>query len=463
MNSSSDRIKEVVGLAKESGAVIIRFQVAESSLVLRTMASHIDSLEESIRNGIGISKSVTTMNALSGLAEGSMYGPESSEFRIIPDLDTYAPLPFQPGCARLISELHHIDLTPYEGDSRVFLKRALSQLDALGLEAQVAFEAEFFVLRREGDRYVPNSSPVGIEGFIGDEGYDNANEYLQELFRCLSLMNVRVARLKKESGPAQLEVILQHTTPVKAADDLLTLRDAAKGVAARMGLIATFLPKPLPQEGPSGLHIHLSLRDKKTGKNVFFDPRDKRKAGFSKLGYSFIAGILGHVKGMMPVAAPIPNSYKRLFPSDVWVPVNITYGYDNRSVNVRIPSRGSNDPKGTSSRVEFRVSDGTANPYLLLGLMILAGLDGVKRNLDPGEPFNENAYKLTPETRKARGIATLPGDLGEAIAAMEADPFIRKALGDKIYDQYLCARKSDWGAYCRVVSPWEIDAFIQSF
>jgi len=460
---SSERIKEIVKSAREDGVRLVRFQLSESSLAMRAMSSHVDSLEESIRNGIGISKSVVSMNAISGLAPGGLYGPESSEFRMLPDLDTYAPLPFEQGSARFITELHNLDLTPYEGDSRVFLRRVLAHLDSLGYEAQVAFEAEFFLLKKEGNRYVPNTPSYGIEGFIGDEGYDNANDYLQELLRCLSLMNVRVARMKKESGPAQLELILQHTAPLKAADDFVTLRDAAKGVARNMGLIATFLPKPLNEEGPSGLHVHLSLREKKTGKNVFFEPKDRRKAEFSKFGYSFIGGILGHVRAMMPVAAPLPNSYKRLFPSDVWVPVNVTYGYDNRSVNVRIPSRGANDPKGTSSRIEFRVSDGTANPYLILGLIILAGLDGVNRGVDPGEPFNENAYLLTEETRGKRGIEVLPGDLGEAIDAMEQDPFIRKSLGDKIYHQYLMARKSDWAAYCRVVSPWEIESFIQAF
>jgi glutamine synthetase len=130
---------------------------------------------------------------------------------------------------------------------------------------------------------------------------------------------------------------------------------------------------------------------------------------------------------------------------------------------VRVPSRGANDPKGDSSRIEFRVSDGTANPYLLLGMIILAGLDGVKRNLDPGEPFNENAYTLTPESRKQRRIEVLPGDLGEAISAMEEDHFVRRALGPKIYGQYALARRSEWDAYRRVVSPWEVDSFIQSF
>ncbi|MGA2665332.1 MAG: glutamine synthetase family protein [Nitrososphaerales archaeon] len=461
MSASRDRIKEIVRSAKESGVTMVRFQFVESPLVTTAMASHVDSLEESITNGIGVSRSVVILNAFGGVAAGSLYGPESSEFRIVPDLETYAPLPFLRGCARFIAELRNVDMTPYDGDARVFLKSALAQLDGSGYEAEVAFEPEFFVLRRDGGRYVPNKIPHGNEAFTGDEGLDNANEYLQELLQALSEMGVRVARVKKEAAAAQLEVILEHNKPVKAADDLVTLRDAAKGVAAKLGLVATFLPKPLQEEGPSGLHIHLSLREKRSGKNVFFDPKDARKAEFSELGYGFIGGILDHIHGMMPVACPLPNSYKRLAPSDVWVPVNVTYGFDNRSVSVRIPSR-VNDPKGASSRIEFRVSDPAANPYLILGLVILAGLDGVKRGLDPGEPFNENAYALTAKDRAERGIATLPSNLGEAIAAMERDPFIRRSLGATIYDQYLAARRSEWDAYSRVVSAWEVDAFIAS-
>jgi len=130
-------------------------------------------------------------------------------------------------------------------------------------------------------------------------------------------------------------------------------------------------------------------------------------------------------------------------------------------VAIRIPSR-VNDPHGTSSRLEFRVSDGTANPYLILGMVILSGIDGLKRTLDPGEPFNEDAYQLTAGDRERRGIEVLPGTLGDAIAEMKRDPFIRKSLGDAIHDMYVKARESEWNAFCRTVTPWEIDNFIQS-
>ncbi len=458
---SQNRIRDLAKTAKENGINVVRFQFVDTSLVLKAMVSHIDSLEENARNGIGIGRGAAAMNALSGVAPGSLYGPHSSEFRIVPDIETYAPLPFARGSARFISELHDLDMKPYPGDSRVFLKRALQELDRLGYVPEVAFESEFFLLHREGGVFVPNTAGYGTEGFIGNEGYNSANEFVQELFPSLSQMNVSVSRLKKESGPGQIEVILNHTNAVKAADDFLTLRDAVKGLAQKMGFVATFLPKPLQNEGPSGLHVHLSLKDKRSGKNVFFDPKDRRKLEYSKLGYNFIGGILDHIKGMMPIAAPIPNSYKRLFPSDVWVPVNVTYGFDNRSVAIRIPSR-VHDPHGASSRLEFRVPDGTANPYLILGLMILAGLDGIKKGSDPGEPFNEDAYQLTANERERRGIEVLPTNLGEAIAEMKKDPFVRRALGDVIHDQYVKARESEWNTYSKTVTPWEIDSFIQS-
>ena len=458
---SQNRIKEIARTAKENGINVVRFQFVDTSLVLKAMVSHVDSLEENARNGIGIGRGAASMNAMSGVAPGSLYGPHSSEFRIVPDLGTYAPLPFARGSARFISELHDLDMKPYQGDSRVFLKRAIRELDKLGYVPEVAFESEFFLLHKEGNAFAPNTAGFGTEGFIGNEGYNTANEFVQELFPCLSQMNVSVSRLKKESGPGQIEVILNHTNAVKAADDLVTLRDAAKGLAHKMGFVATFLPKPLQNEGPSGLHIHLSVRDKRSGKNAFFDPKDRRKLAFSKLGYSFIAGIMEHIKGMMPLAAPVPNSYRRLFPSDVWVPINVTYGYDNRSVAIRIPSR-ANDPQGNSTRLEFRVPDGTANPYLILGMVILAGLDGVKRGGDPGEPFNEDAYQLTASDRERRGIEVLPTNLGEAIKEMKRDRFIRKALGDVIHDQYVKARESEWNTFSRTVTPWEIESFIQS-
>jgi glutamine synthetase len=426
------------------------------------MVSHANFLEENMRGGIGIGRGALAMNDTSGAAPGSLYGPESSEFRIVPDLDTYAPLPFVLGSARLISELCDVNLKPYEGDSRYFLRKAIAAAEKAGYSPRVACESEFYLVRKEGDHYVPNTAGYGIEGFIGDEGYDAANEYVQSLFQSLAQMSVSVERLKKESGPAQVEVILRYAEALKAADDFVTLRDAAKGVASKMGLIATFLPKLFQSEGPSGLHVHFSLTEKKTGKNFFFEPKDGRGIQLSDVGYQFIGGVMKHMKGLMPIAAPIPNSYKRFVPSEVWCPVNLTYGHDNRSVAIRVPSR-SNDPSGKGARCEFRVSDPTANPYLLIGMLILAGLDGIKRGLDPGEPMNDDAYKLTPQQLQDKGIESIPATLGDALAATRSDTFIKDSMGDLLYRQYMAARESDWNNYCKVVTPWEIDNFILSF
>lgn len=458
---SQSRLVEILQYVGDNKVQLVRFQYLETSLVLRAMVSHANFLEESLRGGIGIGRGALSMNATSGGSPGSLYGPESSEFRIVPDLDTFAPLPFAPGSARLISELCDVNLKHYEGDSRYFLRKAVAAAEKAGYSPRVACESEFYLVRKEGDHYVPNTLGYGIEGFIGDEGYDAANDYVQGLFQTLGQMNVQVERLKKESGPAQIEVILRHAEALKAADDFVTLRDAAKGVASKRGLIATFLPKLFQNEGPSGLHIHISLLEKKSGKNFFFDQKDKRGMQLSEIGYQFIGGIMNHMKGLMPIAAPIPNSYKRFVPSEVWCPINMTYGYDNRSVAIRVPSR-SNDPEGRGVRCEFRVSDPTANPYLLIGMLILAGLDGIKRALDPGEPMNDDAYKLTPQVLHDRGIESIPPTLGEALAGTRSDSFIKDSMGDLLYRQYMAARESDWSNYCKLVTPWEIDNFILS-
>jgi len=451
------RVREII----ESNKIkTVRFQWLSVDLILRSMVTHVDSLEESVANGIGINKAVACLNALSQLVPGSPFGPESGEWRIVPDLRTFAPIPHAQGSARFLSELCDTDLRPYEGDTRYFLRRVIRRVEELGYSARVACESEFYLLRRSGGQLVPYGGMDRNEGFVEDEGLDSTNEYLQELIRELEMMNVQVERIKKEAATSQIEVIIRHAEPLKAADDFVTLRHVARGLAGKMGLAATFLPKPFQGLAGNGLHVHLSLQDAKSGKNLFNDSSDRRGLNLSELGYHFVAGILAHMRGLTAIASPLPNSYKRLIPSYSWAPTTLTYGGDNRSVALRVPSMPKN---AHASRVEFRVADPTANPYLLIGALMLAGLDGVERGLDPGEPISFDVLKLSEEALSKQSIERLPRTMEEAVSEFRRDGFLRHAIGETLTDLYCKARESESQIHRTIVTPWEVNSFIASF
>ncbi|MFQ5951506.1 MAG: glutamine synthetase family protein [Candidatus Geothermarchaeales archaeon] len=442
---------------------LIRFQYVAPDLKSRAMVTHADFLGESLEHGIGLAKGAFSLNAIDLPVSEPDYAAESSEFRIVPDMDTFAELPYTARSGRFISELQYSNKRTAEIDPRVFLKQILRKAEREGYLISSACEAEFYLLQQnEGGEIIPVTGGDFADYYVESRSYDLMNDYVQELIQSLSTMGTKVERLKKEYGPSQIELILRYSDPVKSADDLVTLRDAAKAIAANRRLMATFLAKPFQDGATNGMHQHISLYEKRGKRNVFHDARDKKGFGLSETGYHFIGGIMKHIKEMTALAAPLPNSYKRLVPSLAWAPSTATYGYDNRGVAVRIPSI----PKGTSassSRVEYRVPDPTANPYLTLGVAIAAGLEGIKKGTDPGENIVEDPNTLPPAKLRERGIGYLPRTLGEAIEEMRKSTFLRKTLGDLLFEVYLKHRESEWQIYRERVTDWEVKAYVGAF
>jgi glutamine synthetase len=326
----------------------------------------------------------------------------------------------------------------------------------------VACESEFYLLRREAGKLAPFSGEELGDQFCETRGYDVLNDYVHELVRSLEMMSVQVQGLKKEYSPSQIEVILRYADALKAADGFVTLREAAKGIAANRGLLASFLPKPFETMASCGLHLHVSLFERDSGKNAFFDAKDTRSAGLSKLGYHFIGGIMRHVKAMTALTSPLPNSYKRLIPSPAWAPAYVCYGYDNRAAAIRIPSRPHENPDA-AARIEFRVPDPTANPYLAIGITLAAGMVGVRERLDPGQPLEKDPTKLSQAELRNRHIEELPSTLGDALREMDDDPFVRQSLGDVLYAEYSKARQYEWRVFREKLTEWEVRTYIGSF
>jgi glutamine synthetase len=441
---------------KEKGINFVQFQWCGVDGPIRCKVSHSNFLDSYLKSGIGIAAAIDAINLLDHLVHGSLYGPESSEFRIIPDLSTFSEIPYIAGNARFICDLYDVNMQPSATDPRTFLKKMLKKAEDSGYAVMAACEAEFTLFRRENGKI----APLFVEKYGAPNALVLASDLLTEIINSLTAMNVKVERLLKEYGPSQFEIQMRYSDALKAADDMLTLRTVAKGVASKHGLEATFLPKPTPYIG-NGMHLHLSLWDLEKKRNLFYSSEDSRGLGMSELGYSFIAGILKHSKALCALVAPLVNSYKRLL-DGVWAPSRVFYAGDHRDAAVRVPSLSS-PSDSNSMRIEYRVPDSAANPYLALGATIAAGLDGIESKLDPGEPIRDRIFELSEAEREKLGVGPatfLPRTLGEALLEMRRSQFLKDTLGERLFEQYLMNRVGEWKEFREHITDWEIYNFI---
>ena len=283
----------------------------------------------------------------------------------------------------------------------------------------------------------------------------HASAILDEITSSLRKVGIDVYQIDHEDGNGQFEVNFTYADVLKTADNLVFFKMAASEIARKHGVIATFMPKPFSNRTGTGTHFHISMGNRKTA-NLFYDKNDKRGLSLSKMGYQFLAGILKHARALTAICAPTINSYKRLvvgrsLSGATWAPAYITYGDNNRTACVRIPG----------GRIEMRLPDGSTNPYLAGAAILAAGLDGIERGLDPGEPINENLYAFTPEQLKRRKIGLLPQNLAEAIDALEADDVVKAGIGTDLAREFIDIKRMEWTEYCRHVSTWETTRYLE--
>lgn len=448
---------EILKIVEDRKIKFVKFLWVGLDSIPRAMVTHVDFLKESMKSGIGITRGMQSFNALDHLVQNGGFGAESSEYRLIPDLDTFSHVPYATGLARLICELWEPDMTPSVTDGRYYLRRIIEETKKLGYKPMASSELEFYILKQDGDKILPYVS----ERLGTSLSYDLINELMQECEVCLSAMGVRLERLKKEYGHSQVEPTIRYADALKAADDEISLRDVVKGVAAKHGLFVSLMPKPFKGMAGSGKHLHISLFEAEGNRNVLYDKNDKRKCNLSEIGHYFVGGLLKHMKAITVFGAPISNSYKRLLPGS-WSPAHVCYGFDNRAAAIRIPSLIP--PKeGQGQRVEYRVPDPTASPYLALGTALAAGLDGIRNKIDPGEPLTLDPAKLSDKELGERGIEYLPRTLGEAIAEARKDPFVKESLGEPLFEEYLKVRESEWVAYREQITDWEVANYLTTF
>lgn len=429
--------EDVFRQAARERIALTRFLYVDHGGIVRGKAASTWRLAERVESGIGHTRAMMAMSMMDELAPVEEMGPVG-EVRIKPDPSTFVALPYAPGAAAMLADQVNLDGSPWGGCARTFLKEAIAELSGMGYELQASFEPEFSLGRYDGASFTPNDESLCYSA----TGFHLAHDYTIDLVDALIRQGLEVEHYYPELGHGQQEVPIRYATALRAADNHVLLRETVRAVAIRHGLWATFAPKPLPMQAGNGAHLHASLWA--GGANAFADPSGLY--GLSSLGYRFIGGVLAHLPGLVALTCGSVNSYRRLRPSS-WAGAYACYGPDNREAAVRVCS-----PVGTcgSVNLELKPIDSTGNPYLALGAFIHAGIDGIRRSLDPGEPVladpatlsGASPRGLAPDSRAGVPVR-LPASLGEALDALSADSVLMPALGPVRSAAYLAVKRSE--------------------
>jgi glutamine synthetase len=385
-------------------------------------------------------------------------GPHAPDFMGVGDANTISAVNWMPGYARIACD-GHVKGKPYSFCSRVAMKRQLARLEERGYTLYTGIEPEFMLLRRDANGALkPFDSTDELEKPCYDyKGLARASAILDDLTRHLRAVGIDVYQIDHEDANGQFEVNFTYADALRTADNLIYFKMALSEIARKHDVVASFMPKPFSDRTGTGAHFHISMGAEGT-KNVFLDESDPRELGLSQVGYWFLGGLLAHAPALAAICAPTVNSYKRLvvgraLSGATWAPAYIAYGNNNRTACVRIPY----------GRIEMRLPDGSMNPYLATAAIAAAGLDGIDRKLDPGEPLNVNLYELSLQEIRDRGIGLLPQSLKEAVDALEADEVVRTGIGPELAREFIQLKRMEWVEYSRHVSDWETRRYLEMF
>ena len=416
-------IEDVVARAQDDGVRLIRFLYCDPSGVIRGKNVHIDRLADRMREGVGLTRAQNAVNMLEAFVHVEGMEPVG-EIRVVPDPSTYTVLPWVERTAGLLSDQVGHDGLDWGGCTRGFLKRAISAADTAGIRVMASFENEFYLAEERDGRVDPwANGPV-----YSSAGMDRAAAVMIDIVDALEAQDLEVEQAINEYGPGQQEIAVRYTDALRAADNQLKFRDAVRGTTeTRHGLIASFAPKPFADGIGSGAHIHFSLWSTDESTNLLYGA-DVGQRLLSDLGRHFVAGVMAHLPALVALTCPSFNSYDRLRP-DAWAGSTVSWGLDNRECAVRVasPFRGR---EAESTNVELKACDPSCNPYLALGGLIYAGLDGVSRGLEPPEPARLNPSRMNEAERRRHGITALPSSLRQSLALLQSDPILYPELGD---------------------------------
>ena len=437
--------EDILAMVEENGVKFIRLQFTDILGTLKNVAITDRQLEKALNNQCMFDGS--SINGFVRVEESDMY--------LRPDLDTFVIFPWRPQqgkVARLICDVYMPDGTPFEGDPRYILKKAINKAEAMGYTMNVGPECEFFLFEVDNDGNP--TLKTNDKGSYFDLGpIDLGENARRDMTLALEDMGFEIETSHHEVAAGQNEIDFKYADALVTADNVTTFKYVVKSIAQRHGLYATFMPKPLHGVNGSGMHVNISLI--KDGKNAFYNEEDQ--LGLSFVAYNFIAGVLKHIKEICPITNPLVNSYKRLVP-DYEAPVYIAWSAKNRSPLIRVPSA-----RGEGTRIELRSPDPSSNPYLVLACLLLAGLEGIKYNLEPPKCVDKNIFDLNREERKRENIESLPESLHEAIAYMQKSDLVKEALGKNTFEYYIKAKEVEWDNYRTQVHQWEINSYLSKY
>ncbi len=437
--------EDVLRIVREGDIEFVRMQFADIFGQLKNVAITKSQIEKALDNKIAIDGS--SIEGFTRINESDQY--------LYPDLNSFRVIPWHPHngkVARLICDVYNPNGTPFIGDPRGVLKRVLNRAAGMGYTFNVGPECEFFLF--ETDEKGRPTTKTSDEASYFDLGpLDHGQVTRREVCLALEAMDFEIEASHHENAAGQHEIDFKYAEAMHAADNIMTFKLAVKSIAQKNGLHATFMPKPIFGIAGSGMHINMSLfRD---GKNVFFDEKDERK--LSKEAYSFIAGLLYHIKGICALTNPLINSYKRLVPG-FEAPCYVAWSASNRSALVRVPSA-----RGQSTRVELRCPDPSCNPYLALAVCLAAGLDGIEKGMMPPKEITENIFDMDMQTRLEHGITGLPKSLEEAISCLKQNKLLMDTLGEHVSTQYILGKQAEIHEYNTRVSSWEISKYMIAY
>ncbi len=438
----------VLRTVEERGVRLIRLWFTDVLGQLKSVAITPAELENGFEEGMWFDGS-----AIDGFSR-----VQESDVLARPDPNTFELLPWaedDENSARMFCDIENLDGTPFEGDPRQVLKRNLDRAHERGYTFFCAPEMEFFYFGH-GDPSQP-LVPLDSGSYFDLTTADVASVLRKRTIHMLEGMGIPVEYSFHEDSPSQHEIDLRYTDALTMADNVMTFRLVVREIAVEQGAYATFMPKPLQDvKQGSGMHTHLSLFEGDT--NAFHDPDDEYK--LSKVGRSFIAGLLVHAREITAVTNQLVNSYKRLIPGSE-APVHVSWARNNRSALVRVPVAKAG--KESSTRIEYRAPDPACNPYLAFSVMLAAGLKGLEEGYELGPEAAANVFELTDEERAAEGITGLPQSLAEALDEMEKSELVAEALGEHIFEWFLRNKRSEWADYKAQVTPFELARYLPSW
>ncbi|MBN2469891.1 MAG: glutamine synthetase [Anaerolineae bacterium] len=446
-----DKARAVLQDVQDKGVRFIDLQFTDVIGTTKSVTIPAEHLDEALDRGIWFDGS--SIQGFARIQESDMF--------LRPDVRSYRILPWTGGDelplrARIICDIHGPDGEPFEGDPRYALKRQIARLEAMGYSLNVGPELEFFLFRKNGDLH--HAVPHDVGGYFDFSPNDEAQRVRSDIVSALQALKIDVETEHHEVAIGQHEIDFKYSEALHTADNAVTFKYTVKGIAAKHGLIATFMPKPVFGINGSGMHCHQSFIDLKTGENAFYDGSSDTFR-LSNLAQAYVAGQLKHARAMSAVVAPTVNSYKRLTPG-YEAPVYICWAQRNRSALIRIPRYSPGREMAT--RVELRFPDPSANPYLAFAVMLAAGLEGIEQGMTPPAPVTDDVYEWTQAEREANDVGVLPGSLKEALDELEQDHVLQEALGEHIYSAFHRAKSLEWDEFRMHVSEWERERYLET-